>query len=371
MHTSASITHAARAQLRRIDMLVIRYRGAVRELPGYLPSAITDAELDRTSREVLTLLLRHIAGDEVHRELTAYSQDIGRRRARQGLPLDSLLRAVRMDFRFLWEALVPERVPAGRAELSADVLAIWDAVELHTSQVQSAYIEESMQLRRELEAERGYLLERLLSGEVREENQLRHAAEALGLQPDARILLLVAAPAYRREFRSGLRRAFPEAQVHTAEGADVALLDSGRLDAQGWQRVRSLPAGIPPSPGSLGELHDVWPVARRLARQVRSAEAGAEFGEHWESALDEGFAVAVEAHRADVMRRLDELPEHARADLQATVRHYLRSGSILETSRALFCHRNTVLKRLHRFTELTGLDPAVPWDAATIRLLLR
>jgi hypothetical protein len=47
-------------------------------------------------------------------------------------------------------------------------------------------------------------------------------------------------------------------------------------------------------------------------------------------------------------------------------RAYLATGSIRQTAAELFCHRNTVLKRLGRFTELTGLDIAIPQQAARV-----
>ncbi|WP_420855151.1 helix-turn-helix domain-containing protein [Rhodococcus koreensis] len=47
---------------------------------------------------------------------------------------------------------------------------------------------------------------------------------------------------------------------------------------------------------------------------------------------------------------------------------YMRSGSLAGTADAFVCHRTTILERIARFKELTGLDPAVPWDAATIRI---
>ncbi len=39
-------------------------------------------------------------------------------------------------------------------------------------------------------------------------------------------------------------------------------------------------------------------------------------------------------------------------------------------AQTLFCHRNTVLNRLSRFTELTGLDPTRLVDAASIVVAL-
>jgi hypothetical protein len=47
------------------------------------------------------LLFEMIQGENRLTELQEYSENIGRRRARQQVPLESLLRAVRMDFPFI------------------------------------------------------------------------------------------------------------------------------------------------------------------------------------------------------------------------------------------------------------------------------
>ena len=49
-----------------------------------------------------------------------------------------------------------------------------------------------------------------------------------------------------------------------------------------------------------------------------------------------------------------------------TLEEYLQTGSVSETSRRQYCHRNTVLNRLARVRELTGCDPTVPRDAALL-----
>ena len=73
---------------------------------------------------------------------------------------------------------------------------------------------------------------------------------------------------------------------------------------------------------------------------------------------------------ATVRAELDELSEPDRVALLDTVGAYLDSGSVNEAARHSFCHRNTVLNRIARFKNLTGLDITVPRDAALAVLLL-
>lgn len=55
-----------------------------------------------------------------------------------------------------------------------------------------------------------------------------------------------------------------------------------------------------------------------------------------------------------------------RERLEETVRHFLSTGNITTTAQVLFCHRNTILNRLHRFQDLTGIDLAVPAQVARL-----
>lgn len=59
-----------------------------------------------------------------------------------------------------------------------------------------------------------------------------------------------------------------------------------------------------------------------------------------------------------------------RRKILETVTTYLETGSLGATSRALQCHRNTVLNRLHAFEKYTGLDVQRPHDAAAVILAL-
>ncbi|MGB4780203.1 helix-turn-helix domain-containing protein [Microbacterium sp.] len=61
---------------------------------------------------------------------------------------------------------------------------------------------------------------------------------------------------------------------------------------------------------------------------------------------------------------------HERDRIVETLREYFLTGSVQQTAQRLFCHRNTVLNRLARFAELTGLDVTIPRDAATAMIAL-
>ncbi|SKB73927.1 PucR C-terminal helix-turn-helix domain-containing protein [Arthrobacter sp. 31Cvi3.1E] len=342
----------------------------VRNLPGYLPSVVDEEELTATAAETLELLLRLLIGRDVRDRLKKLSTDIGKRRARQGLPLDSLLRAVRMDFRFLWEALRSKLEPEELGAFSDHVVTIWDIVEFHTGHVQTAYLDELTQMRRNLELERSYLLRKLLVDGVTEPNQLAHIATALGLEGQGRFVLAVGNPNYSREFRQKIAALGGAIPVHSVDAAEVVIINETKLRGNSGDQIRSLPAGIAPPVDGLSGLAGVWPLAQRLASCVTGAGTAADFAGSWEKILGSEYDSGLSAYRKAALAGLNALSPSARELTLVTVREYFRTGSLTTTSELLFCHRNTVMKRLRQFAECTGLEPSRPEDAGTIRLVL-
>ena len=180
MHNpDAMARHVALLCLADLDAISQRYVAEVRRLPGYLTTVVGDDELYRTARQMLGTVFRLIAGESTAEELARVSAEVGRRRATQGVPLDSLLRAVRMDFRFLWEAMRAYVDESDMAAFSTEVVAIWETVETHTVNVHSGYMDEVARTNREVELERAFLLRHLLAGSG--DARLRaEAADALG-----------------------------------------------------------------------------------------------------------------------------------------------------------------------------------------------
>jgi sugar diacid utilization regulator len=57
--------------------------------------------------------------------------------------------------------------------------------------------------------------------------------------------------------------------------------------------------------------------------------------------------------------------------ITSTLGTFLSTGSVPDTARAEVVHPNTVLYRLKRVRELTGLDPRIPSEAALLVLGFR
>ena len=82
-------------------------------------------------------------------------------------------------------------------------------------------------------------------------------------------------------------------------------------------------------------------------------------------------AGAVAAARVGELVAVHVIPRpHDATDLLATLDSFVDTGSAALTATRLHCHRNTVLNRLRRIRDLTGLDVAAPADLATFVLAL-
>lgn len=65
-----------------------------------------------------------------------------------------------------------------------------------------------------------------------------------------------------------------------------------------------------------------------------------------------------------------EMDDELFSQLIMTALTYLKTGSVTDTSRLLYIHRNTVLYRLNRLKALTAIDWSKPFDAALLVILL-
>ena len=140
------------------------------------------------------------------------------------------------------------------------------------------------------------------------------------------------------------------------------------------------PAG--PLARELSTATDTLPCVRiapvhGLARIVRTAKAATSLLDVLDPAgrpvtLDDGLLLmarqALRNQEVDLPARLEEAlapcTDAERERIKETVLAFLENGNVQATAGQLYCHRNTVLNRLSRFADLTGLDLSVPRQSA-------
>ncbi|WPU09627.1 helix-turn-helix domain-containing protein [Pseudarthrobacter oxydans] len=355
-----------------IDRIAHQYLLEVQKIEDYAASAVAVQDLEETAVASIELLLRLVGSLPIPDRLAGMSDALGHRRAQQGLPLESLLRAVRMDFRVLWTAMLEKVPPSSLPELTKDAVRVWEAVEFHTIRVHAGYLDELASMAQEKETQRAFLLSRLLNSDGKDPQVLGQAARALGVAPDSNFIVAVAAEYAQKAFRAEVLRAGAEQFLHERDGALILILEdvparTGREPEGARPWLSRVDCFVAPPARSLADVPRMLRIAleslpvvtpqRPGQRTVREA-----WGHVAMTRLGEYGTVLADT----VLGPLATISTHERDRLIETVQAYLRTGSVSETAGELYCHRNTVLNRLARFGQLTSFDPANPQDAAAV-----
>ena len=365
----------AHACLDDLDEIVEAFAGEMHTLEPYAAGLVPWHELRADAEASFELLLRLTAGLPVPQRLDDVGERIGRRRAELGVPLEVLLRAVRTDFRVLWEALL-RRVPLDELPtLVHSTVRVWDAVEQHAARIQLAYLQEAAVLAREREHERSHLVARLLASDGRDGQLVTQVATALEVRPSASFAVAAApAPADRALRQAGERLRSQGVPLHIQDvdhrAVFIAQLPEG-CGAFPVDWLRGTACGL----GPVAEGLDAVPHAVRIAIEVADTLRPGDDGprtlvDTWPQIVAGRLADLAPALCADILPDEHALTDHERSRLLDTATAYLRCGSASATAEELFCHRNTVLNRLNRFAELTGLELTRPDHAAAVIVAL-
>ncbi|MFJ4473325.1 PucR family transcriptional regulator [Streptomyces sp. NPDC089424] len=323
------------------------------------------ADLRAVCRDNLVLALEDFGGLPASAgDIEAAATETGRRRAEQGMPLDSVLQAYRRGGRVLWQAMaVPLRGPvAADQDLVVEVAgALWETIDRFSAVMSQAYRLTQLELQHRQDSRRGALFEALLDGRGSDPAVAAAAAAALGLPPRDRFAVVVAdqnpaapphpGPALRAAgvwsfWRPRAARYAGLVRLGSAEPYEVARVLRGELGGT---------AGISPPFEELAAAHAALRLAERALRTLPPGSGAV-------AELDDRLVEAVLAGDPELAGRLvtryldGVLSCGAEAPvLLRTLRVWLDAGcSALRAAEQLYCHRNTVLNRIIRVVELTG-----------------
>ncbi len=371
----------------RLDILAQAFTARVRQIPEYGESQVTVLEIRDTARETFRRLVHGLRGgpeDTARDGLLAFASDLGSKRARAGIPPESLTSAVRLDFSILWADLLEIAAPEDAGLLASRVDLVWRVVDEFATRTHMSYLTERVRMAQEESSIQREFIARLFNQSTPSAETSSQVGSALGIGPDSRCGLVAASGeagarlrAAATQFGSGQRR------------QKIFLHESGGNTYLFWPLLLR-----PPSPGRSGETRSAPPVPPLLAdipcgyvpevHGLRGLPAAARTAESLAALLRPGDAGPLSADAAwprlaqqnlqdaglDLAAQLEESMEECRGGererLMETVQHYLSTGNITATAEQLFCHRNTILNRLNRFQELTGIDLTIPAQAARL-----
>jgi hypothetical protein len=307
------------------------------------------------------------------------SRQTGGRRAREGVPLEVVLRAYRLGGRVLWEALLAAsrgRFAGGYDEALLDAASyVWRVNDSSSAALVQAYRLEELRMQSHDLGRRHAVLDGLIEGRGGDPAFLRDAASVLGLPESGAVLCVVApvSPSGADPLRAPQEALAPHGVgsawfvrprdevgiVALGPRSPQVVLDALRPCAVG--RV-----GVSPVVEGLAAVDAGYRLAHTAARTLAGPGL---------AVLDERLPEALLADSPELAPRLVrgalggllELPPADRDTLLTTLEELLAcGGSPTHAAAALFCHRNTVIYRMRRIEAATGRSIADPRD----RLLL-
>jgi hypothetical protein len=297
----------------------------------------------------------------------------GARRARELMPLDSLLETYLIGQRTVWEAIVEAAGDTRDGMRVAQELTAFTFRYTHAINVAvaHAYLLESRALASELERSRRDLVDHLLAGRPVEERR----AEALGLRPDADHVVVVAVVDGEEDAERLVVRALEPADafVVARHGEVLAIVPvqvrrgprelREALDRTAELLLRShgvaMRAGVSSLCSGLGEVGRGYAEAGSALRHTGpdSAVVALEDVSLFDY-LAAGADDTVQRLIPDGTASLIEADGRTGGALASTLRAYGDCDlNVARTAERLGVHPNTVHYRLRRVQELTGRDP--------------
>lgn len=340
------------------------------------------AEIRSSIREHVYRGIRTMAGLAQDGERAVHVwRETGRRRARQGVPMEHVLNAYSLGTRVLWEALLGQRGCPGH-DFDDRVLLIagqriWSALDVQNAVLVESYRRESARLERLDLQRRQRLLDGLVKGRGTDPVFAAEAREVLGIRPDEPVACVVAhfdchleGPIRGAEDR--LERVGMTSYWHVRGDICFGLVTVGAAGVAGL--VRTLRptvvgrAGVATAPDGLAGFATAYRLAAGAADTVPRGTADVvpvtdRLPEVLLRASPEAASVLVEQTVSPILAQPPQQAAVLLETLHALLNHH---GSPTHAAEQLFCHRNTVIYRMRRIEQLTGRSLRDPRD----RLLL-
>lgn len=295
------------------------------------------------------------------------SRQVGRRRARQGIPLEAVLRAYRLGGRVIWEALLHTSRHRFGGVYDAALLdaagSVWRVNDGSSAVLVEAYRLEELRLHSHDLSRRHAVLDGLIEGRGGDPSFLREAATVLGIAELGPLLCVVAPVGQSGEDPlRGPQEALTALAVPSVwflrPRDEVGLVALGnRQVAQVLAALRPCavgPVGVSPPVAGLAGVDTGYRMAQTAARTLTGPGL---------ALLDERLPEALLVDSPELVPRLVtvalggllDLPVADRETLLGTLEELLAcGGSPTHAAKALFCHRNTVIYRMRRIEAVTG-----------------
>jgi hypothetical protein len=318
----------------------------------------------------------------VRGELDPYQADqvrgLGRRSSQQDIPLEVVLRALRVDFLVLWSEMLLVARTTDPTTLQSLINAsdiVWGAVDAVTVEMTVGYRSNQGARARAEALRREAMVARLIDGEHVDS---RDVAEVLGLASTDEMLAVVVDSVHGPAGSDDLARAVRYASMHsvwssrndTVVGLVALRAERPESLARALSRIDPLRAGTSRTFRGYADIPRAVEEATLALASIRAGRSEvATIFTHPTAVLvaaqPELTAALAEAFLEPLLGR----PARERDMLLETLVAFDDAdGSVPVVAERLFCHRNTVLNRLAKISRLTGLSFTSPTDLASVAL---
>lgn len=377
------VADVADAMYRRTDeMSILLAHAIVREVRLYGANAAVPFDV---VAEGCAANMRAIFGaiaTDAEFDVTVATQT-GIERARDGVPLPSVMEAYRVGFRAAWEAIADDA--ATRPLVNGDALRtltakLLTAQDLFTGAMAAGYRQELSSRVAGDEMQRALLIDALIHGRLFERYSLWEVADCLRMPTTGPFVVIAADAAWAGvgglpDIEAKLRRLDVSSAWRGLADVQVGIVhvNTERQLAATLSLVSRVAIG---RVGVSARFDDLRDTARAL-RQARVTLQGRGEPDSPVSVFDGSILATAAVSAPDVMvelaspvvERFADLADEEREVLFETFRAWLEhDGSVRTAGEMLFCHPNTVRYRLHRIEERTGRSLTRPRDIAELCL---
>jgi len=343
----------------------------VREIPSYSGTAVSATEVRITAETSIGLIIDALSGSAHYPRMREYADALGTRRARQGISAESLMSAVRLDFPIIWEGLLQTASTEDALLLAFRAEEVWRVVDDYSTATHSSYVRTRIEMAQEEAGVRQEFISALfgvqgLLPEIRE-----RFTRAYGVSPEAPYGIAAGTGGTAVQLRrltatpNTTRRIF----LYEAENYVYAFWPESVNGSAGQvglpTGLSAIPCGLARASTGLIGLADAARVAAALcdlsvAADLQPVTVERDWTRLARTRMDSiGVNLRTELEAKLLGARAEEIER-----LRETALCFISNGSVSNTADALYCHRNTILNRLRRFREITGIDLTIPVQAA-------
>ncbi|MFT8704491.1 helix-turn-helix domain-containing protein [Bifidobacterium aquikefiricola] len=361
--------------------LVSDFMNHVVEIPGYANSEVSMSDMRETAVNAYNAILRKIIDNPSGIDQRIFlAKKLGSLRAQQGIPLPDLTTAISLDFKIIWRLLMRLVKPSDAALLANHVESVWNAVDGFSQATQIEYHNESVRMEGSQFTERALKLENFINSTDVSENEALIVSQSFSIPIYSTYVVCYgnSVPTFStalREIRSYSKRVM--LYQHEAETWNL-FWPSTVPDGQGHplRALANIPCGYMPDVRNLIQVPRALRTLKHYMLTINQSNLASpvNVNSNWApyagTVLFTTFPELLDLYTT-YLEYMNEMSPKEQEELKKTIATFLQTGSVQLTSRACFCHRNTVMKRINAFEKATYLDLRNPTDLAFAVLLIK